>query len=90
MWGPAVREPRMEEMSRNRLAMWQRGGKEKNPMRRAWEAVRFWKKKEVPRVSPKWGHQREKVLMKAEGEPEDSMGAWGRQESWHSGEMGQR
>ena len=77
-------------MSRNRLAMWKRGGKE-NSMRKAWEEVRFWEKKEVPRVSPKWGHQKEKVLKKAEGEPEkDSMGAWGREESWQSGEMGQR
>lgn len=60
-------------------------------MRRAWEAVRFREKKEVPRGSPKWGHQKEKALKKAEGEPEkDSMGAWGRQESWRPGEMGQR
>ena len=63
-------------------------------MRKAWEEVRFWEKKEVPRVSPKWGHQKEKVLKKAEGEPEkDSMGAWGEKRAggqgrWARGEEG--
>lgn len=67
-------------------------GKEKTPMRRAWEAARFWKKKEVPRVSPKRVHQKEKVLKKAEGEPEDSMGLGhrraGAQGRWARGEEG--
>lgn len=74
------------------MAMWKRGGKEKTPMRRAWEAARFWKKKEVPRVSPKRVHQKEKVLKKAEGEPEDSMGLGhrraGAQGRWARGEEG--
>ena len=41
--GPAVRDPRMEEMSRNRLAVW--GGKgqnEQNSVRKVWEEVRLW------------------------------------------------
>ena len=71
VWGPAVRDPRMEEMSRNRLAVRQGWRGKKNSMRRVCEEVRFWEKKEVLRVSPQmltskrestkesWGRARE-------------------------------